>query len=164
MAKEAEHTRLKIESWASRIFRGALFALLLLILSLGLSSCIGVDADDQDDFGEESTPDKVNSSSREERGGIIQAPAIAVFHSPLMDTDDINFEHISIEQGLSQSSVHTILQDQYGYMWFGTLDGLNRYDGNEIRVYKHHAGYSGYVKEVHDTHDVCHHSSPRYRR
>ncbi len=137
MAKEAEHTRLKIESWASRIFRGALFALLLLILSLGLSSCIGVDADDQDDFGEESTPDKVNSSSREERGGIIQAPAIAVFHSPLMDTDDINFEHISIEQGLSQSSVHTILQDKYGYMWFGTLDGLNRYDGNEIRVYKH---------------------------
>jgi ligand-binding sensor domain-containing protein/serine/threonine protein kinase len=42
---------------------------------------------------------------------------------------DIKFEHLSIDQGLSQNSVSCMLQDRYGYMWFGTQDGLNRYDG-----------------------------------
>ncbi|MCQ2341568.1 MAG: response regulator [Paludibacteraceae bacterium] len=37
--------------------------------------------------------------------------------------------HYSIEDGLSQNTVSCILQDQQGYMWFGTWDGLNRYDG-----------------------------------
>src|SRR6266498_1418831 len=41
----------------------------------------------------------------------------------------LRFDRISIEQGLSQSSVHVILQDSRGFMWFGTEDGLNRYDG-----------------------------------
>ncbi len=46
------------------------------------------------------------------------------------------FEHISIEQGLSQSSVFSILQDSRGFLWFGTLDGLNRYDGYTFTVFK----------------------------
>ena len=46
------------------------------------------------------------------------------------------FEAIGVNEGLSQSSVYSILQDKFGYMWFGTADGLNRYDGSEIRVYK----------------------------
>jgi ligand-binding sensor domain-containing protein/signal transduction histidine kinase len=51
--------------------------------------------------------------------------------------DGIEFEHLSIEQGLSQSSVLCMLQDSRGFMWFGTADGLNRYDGYEFTVYKH---------------------------
>ncbi len=51
--------------------------------------------------------------------------------------NDIRFEHISLEQGLSQSVVLCILQDSKGFMWFGTQDGLNRYDGYEFTVYKH---------------------------
>ncbi len=47
------------------------------------------------------------------------------------------FRKVSIEQGLSQSSVQTILQDDIGYMWFGTEDGLNRFDGYDFRVFKH---------------------------
>ncbi len=47
-----------------------------------------------------------------------------------------HFDHISIEQGLSQSSVFSILQDSKGFMWFGTLDGLNKYDGYMFTVYK----------------------------
>ncbi|MES2734592.1 MAG: two-component regulator propeller domain-containing protein [Bacteroidota bacterium] len=50
---------------------------------------------------------------------------------------DIKFKHISIEQGLSQSSVLCIFKDRQGYMWFGTRDGLNKYDGYTITVYKH---------------------------
>lgn len=49
----------------------------------------------------------------------------------------IRFEHLSIEQGLSQSSVPVILQDSFGFMWFGTDDGLNRYDGYQFAVYRH---------------------------
>ena len=48
----------------------------------------------------------------------------------------IRFDRISLEQGLSQSVVNCILQDSKGFMWFGTEDGLNRYDGYEFRVYK----------------------------
>ena len=50
---------------------------------------------------------------------------------------NIEFELISIEEGLSQSGVNCILQDSRGFMWFGTGDGLNRYDGNTFEVYKH---------------------------
>ncbi|MGE5681505.1 MAG: two-component regulator propeller domain-containing protein [Bacillota bacterium] len=48
----------------------------------------------------------------------------------------INFEHISIEQGLSQSSVNCILQDSKGFIWIGTADGLNRYDGYSFKVFR----------------------------
>jgi PAS domain S-box-containing protein len=50
--------------------------------------------------------------------------------------NELRFQHITVGNGLSQQSVHTILQDRYGYLWFGTRDGLNRYDGYNIRIYK----------------------------
>lgn len=46
------------------------------------------------------------------------------------------FEHLGLEDGLSQSSVLVILQDRRGFLWFGTEDGLNRYDGYTFRVFK----------------------------
>ncbi len=49
----------------------------------------------------------------------------------------VQFEHISVEQGLSQSSVNCIIQDTRGFIWFGTDDGLNRYDGYNFSVYRH---------------------------
>jgi ligand-binding sensor domain-containing protein/signal transduction histidine kinase len=48
----------------------------------------------------------------------------------------LRFDHISIEQGLSQSSVQVIFQDSRGFLWFGTEDGLNRYDGYNFKIYK----------------------------
>jgi len=48
----------------------------------------------------------------------------------------LRFEHISIEQGLSQSSVRVIFQDSRGFLWFGTEDGLNRYDGYTFKTFK----------------------------
>lgn len=46
------------------------------------------------------------------------------------------FDHISIEQGLSQNTVRAILQDRNGFMWFGTTDGLNRFDGMDFKIYR----------------------------
>jgi len=51
-------------------------------------------------------------------------------------TDSIRFSHLGQEDGLSQSTVRCILQDNRGFMWFGTEDGLNRYDGYTIKVYR----------------------------
>src|SRR5215207_208694 len=48
----------------------------------------------------------------------------------------LRFDHISIEHGLSQSSVQVIFQDRRGFLWFGTQDGLNRYDGYNFKIYK----------------------------
>lgn len=50
-------------------------------------------------------------------------------------TDNIRFRHISIEDGLSQSTINCIHQDKKGFMWFGTRDGLNRYDGYKFVIY-----------------------------
>ena len=49
---------------------------------------------------------------------------------------NIRFEQISLEEGLSQSVVNTILQDRKGFLWVGTDDGLNRYDGYTFTVFK----------------------------
>ncbi|MFQ5569817.1 MAG: two-component regulator propeller domain-containing protein [Rhodothermales bacterium] len=55
----------------------------------------------------------------------------------------IRFDRISLEQGLSQSAVYAIAQDHYGFMWFGTRNGLNKYDGYRFTVYQHeHASSS----------------------
>jgi len=47
----------------------------------------------------------------------------------------ITFQHISTVNGLSQNDVNTIFQDKYGFMWFGTHDGLNKYDGYSFTVF-----------------------------
>ena len=45
-------------------------------------------------------------------------------------------QHYSIKDGLSQNTVMAILQDRQGFMWFGTWEGLNRFDGYTFKVYK----------------------------
>ncbi len=63
-----------------------------------------------------------------------QEPDDIVFKPP---PKDIKFGKISVNQGLSQSSVSSIVQDNTGLMWFGTDDGLNKFDGYEFSIYKH---------------------------
>lgn len=48
----------------------------------------------------------------------------------------LDFQHIDIQDGLSQSTVYVSLQDDDGFMWFGTRDGLNKYDGYNFRVFR----------------------------
>lgn len=51
----------------------------------------------------------------------------------------LKFKHFSLTEGLSQSSVLCILQDKKGFLWFGTRDGLNKYDGHTFITYKHNS-------------------------
>ena len=50
---------------------------------------------------------------------------------------DVKFDHLTVEDGLSNGAVYAILQDSRGFMWFGTRFGLNRYDGLEFKVFGH---------------------------
>lgn len=47
----------------------------------------------------------------------------------------LRFKHYTVESGLSVNGVYCITQDVKGFMWFGTLDGLNRFDGNRIEIF-----------------------------
>lgn len=51
--------------------------------------------------------------------------------------EQFRFQHLTMEDGLSQSSGNDILQDHEGYMWFSTQNGLNRYDGYNFTVFMH---------------------------
>jgi diguanylate cyclase (GGDEF)-like protein len=52
-------------------------------------------------------------------------------------TPPLSVQRYSLEEGLSQQAVNTIVQDSEGFMWFGTEDGLNRFDGYEFRQLRH---------------------------
>ncbi len=49
----------------------------------------------------------------------------------------LNFKHLNINDGLSQNAVYALAQDHSGFIWIGTKDGLNRYDGYNFTIYKH---------------------------
>jgi len=50
---------------------------------------------------------------------------------------NVRFEHLTINDGLSQSSVNALLEDRQGFLWVGTQDGLNRFDGYDFVVFRH---------------------------
>jgi signal transduction histidine kinase/ligand-binding sensor domain-containing protein/DNA-binding response OmpR family regulator len=52
-------------------------------------------------------------------------------------TNQYQFARIDISQGLSHSQINTMLRDSKGFMWFGTMSGLNRYDGYRFTVFRH---------------------------
>lgn len=55
----------------------------------------------------------------------------------LFAVNRISFQHLGSEEGLSQSSVFSITQDNHGFLWIATSDGLNKYDGYHFTVYRH---------------------------
>lgn len=48
-----------------------------------------------------------------------------------------HFSHLSMDDGLSHNDITSIIQDTNGFMWLATRDGLNRYDGNKVKIYRH---------------------------
>ncbi len=48
-----------------------------------------------------------------------------------------SFNHLQVENGLSNNSVLCSLQDDNGFLWFGTKDGLNRFDGYAYKIFRH---------------------------
>ena len=70
-------------------------------------------------------------------GSVPLVPSAGQPPLPLSAGQHLRFDRISLEQGLSQSTVFCMIQDSQGFMWFGTEDGLNKYDGYSFTVYKH---------------------------
>ena len=64
----------------------------------------------------------------------------AFFTSVAFATPPLSVQRYSLEEGLSQQAVNAIVQDADGFMWFGTEDGLNRFDGYEFRQLRHERG------------------------
>lgn len=52
----------------------------------------------------------------------------------------LHFDHLGRNEGLSQNSVNCMIRDSKGFLWMGTEDGLNRYDGKRIRVFQNDPG------------------------
>ena len=78
---------------------------------------------------------------------------LLVFRSYASETFPIS--HLSIQNGLSNNSVRCVYQDRKGFIWFGTYDGLNRYDGNEFKIFRNRLSDStsiphNYIYTIHE--------------
>jgi len=75
------------------------------------------------------------------RGRSVIALLLVCWVSPGMTAElpgtNMRFSHITLEDGLTQSTVSTILQDKAGYIWLGTEDGLQQYDGYVFHTFRH---------------------------
>ncbi len=60
---------------------------------------------------------------------------------------DYTFDHLGVKQGLSQGTVYCCFQDSRGFMWLGTQDGLNRFDGYDFQIFKHDATDPGSLND-----------------
>jgi ligand-binding sensor domain-containing protein/signal transduction histidine kinase len=69
--------------------------------------------------------------------------------TPPSSHQDVAFDHISTEQGPSTGTIYCIVQDQQGFLWLGTANGLLRYDGYEFKAYKHHPADSNSISGNH---------------
>jgi ligand-binding sensor domain-containing protein/signal transduction histidine kinase/DNA-binding response OmpR family regulator len=79
------------------------------------------------------------------------------FGSLRAQSPKLRFTHLSNEEGISNSTIESIFQDSLGFIWFGTRDGLNRYDGNEIAVYRNDPADSNslsdsYIRCIYEDH------------
>lgn len=62
---------------------------------------------------------------------------VGISNAVLGQPNQPSFEHLSVDQGLSQSSGRALMQDSRGFIWIGTEDGLNKYDGITFQIYRH---------------------------
>ena len=101
----------------------ARIGLIGLTISFLISACTG--------FG------SVNAPTQTVGIPIIARPQIITQDDSLPEISGaLRFENLGLKEGLSQSTVLAILQDQFGFLWIGTEDGLNRYNGYSFRVFR----------------------------
>lgn len=79
----------------------------------------------------------------------------ALFSTFFSNAQEYYFKHFQVEDGLSNNTVITSLQDEDGFMWFGTKDGLNRFDGYRFKTYRSqsdpiHSLGSNYIQTMHE--------------
>lgn len=69
-----------------------------------------------------------------------------------------NVERFTISNGLSQNTINCVMQDSRGFLWIGTQDGLNKYDGHSFKIYRHdpvdnHSISSNFIRNIYETKD-----------
>lgn len=79
----------------------------------------------------------------------VRAEAVAA--DDTLPDDSIRFLNLDTASGLSQATVLTVAQDRYGFIWLGTSDGLNRYDGHDTRIFRR--GEQGLSRD--SVHSLC---------
>jgi len=62
-------------------------------------------------------------------------------------SQELKFKSLTVENGLSNNDVNTVVQDKAGFIWFGTEDGLNRYDGYSFKVFRHDSNDSTSISD-----------------
>ncbi|MEZ4893796.1 MAG: histidine kinase [Saprospiraceae bacterium] len=72
---------------------------------------------------------------------------VCSFNSWSQELNDINFELIDEEDGLSTHLITQFVQDSAGFLWIGTYDGLNRYDGKSFKIFRHEEGNSNSLQD-----------------
>ena len=63
-------------------------------------------------------------------------PFLLLLISTLSFGQNIHFQAIGVENGISQPTVTSIYQDEFGIIWIGTKDGLNRYNGTDFHIFR----------------------------
>jgi len=84
---------------------------------------------------------------------------LSIFSVNFSNAQDYYFKHFQVEEGLSNNTVLTSIQDNDGFMWFGTKDGLNRFDGYRFKTYRSngdpiHSLGSNYIQSMHEYDDT----------
>ncbi len=105
---------------------------MFVFLCLSVTACQSVGSKDINRL----TPD-LTSTVIGEQNQAHESSRISLVGYRIVPSQRIRFEHLTIEQGLSVTGVVDIVQDQTGFMWFATEDGLNKYDGYSFEVYRH---------------------------
>jgi len=85
--------------------------------------------------------------------------SIICFFTNSLNAQEYYFKHYKVEEGLSNNTVLTSLQDNDGFMWFGTKDGLNRFDGYGFKTYRGngdpiHSLGSNYIQSLHEYKEI----------
>lgn len=80
---------------------------------------------------------------------------ISFFSKQFLIAQEYYFKHFQVEEGLSNNTVLASIQDNDGFMWFGTKDGLNRFDGYRFKTYRNsgdpnHSLGSNYIQSLHE--------------
>ncbi|GAB2806443.1 hybrid sensor histidine kinase/response regulator transcription factor [Ferruginibacter profundus] len=86
---------------------------------------------------------------------IIAGLILLLYAFKVQANDSLPVSHLSIQNGLSNNSVRCVYQDKKGFMWFGTYDGLNRYDGSEFKIFRNRLSDStsiphNYIYTIHE--------------
>ena len=59
---------------------------------------------------------------------------------------NLSFQTFTTQEGLADNNIHCIIQDSKGFMWFGSEEGLHRYDGYNLKIYRSNNDGTGFAK------------------